>query len=164
MSDDDSPAWKDDFPISWGDDHYVTRREFTKSLVGVSCASFAATATLAAKRAGSAHRADWPELPLPRAGDLGVGAAQVFAYPGPHDRCILIRTAPDRFVAFGQKCTHLGCPVVYRAEQNDLQCPCHEGYFSALDGGVVSGPPSRGLARVALEQRGEELWAVGVEL
>ena len=29
----DRPAWKDDFPISWVDDHFVTRREFTKSLV-----------------------------------------------------------------------------------------------------------------------------------
>ena len=39
------PAWKDDFPVAWVDDHYVTRREFTKSLVLVSCAAFGANGT-----------------------------------------------------------------------------------------------------------------------
>ena len=42
------PVWKDDFPISWVDDHYVTRREFTKSLVLVSCAAFCANGALVA--------------------------------------------------------------------------------------------------------------------
>ena len=36
------PTWKDHFPISWVDDHFVTRREFTKSLVWVSLATFLA--------------------------------------------------------------------------------------------------------------------------
>ena len=33
-------TWKDHFPISWVDDHFVTRREFTKSLIWVSLATF----------------------------------------------------------------------------------------------------------------------------
>ena len=41
------PAWKDHFPISWVDDHFVTRREFTKSLVWVSLATFLANVVLA---------------------------------------------------------------------------------------------------------------------
>ena len=41
------PAWKDNFPISWVDDHFVTRREFTKSLVWVSLATFLANVVLA---------------------------------------------------------------------------------------------------------------------
>ena len=45
---DQKPAWKDDFPVSWVDDHYVTRREFTKSLVLVSCAAFCANGALVA--------------------------------------------------------------------------------------------------------------------
>ena len=50
----ETPAWKDDFPISWVDDHYVTRREFTKSLVLVSCAAFCANGALVADRQGIA--------------------------------------------------------------------------------------------------------------
>ena len=51
------PAWKDDFPISWVDDHYVTRREFTKSLVLVSCAAFCANGALVAMGAWEKSRA-----------------------------------------------------------------------------------------------------------
>ena len=50
------PTWKDHFPISWVDDHFVTRREFTKSLVWVSLATFLANVVLAGP----------PSRPLPR--------------------------------------------------------------------------------------------------
>jgi Rieske Fe-S protein len=73
-----------------------------------------------------------------------------------------VRLEEDRFVAFGQKCTHLGCPVVFRAATRKLHCPCHEGYFSAEDGRVLSGPPPRPLPRIELERRGDELWAIGI--
>jgi Rieske Fe-S protein len=156
-----SPAWKDDFPISWVDDHYVTRREFTKSLALVSCAAFAANGTLAAL---GARRGEFRGAPARVAGveDLPVGGWKVFAYPGPGDPCLLVRLDRDRFVAYSQKCTHLGCPVVFRAATRRLYCPCHEGYFSAEDGRVLAGPPPRPLPRVVLERRGDELWALGI--
>jgi arsenite oxidase small subunit len=155
------PAWKEDFPISWVDDDFVTRREFTKSLVWVSCASFAASVGLAAKAAVQATE------PLPAArvagvDDLAVGAARVFHYPDEANPCVLIRLAQDRFVAFSQKCTHLGCPVLYQAQTQRLHCPCHEGFFDATNGQVISGPPPRPLPVVNLEVRGDELWAVGM--
>jgi Rieske Fe-S protein/transposase len=168
-ADDEAPTWKRDFPVSWVDDHLVTRRAFTRSLVGVSCASFAATASLAAMRAGAPARADWPVLELPAAAEMPVGSSRVFDYPAAGDACLLIRAqpsaggpGPDGFAAFSQRCTHLGCPVVYRPSQGDLQCPCHAGYFSAADGRVLRGPAQRPLPRVELERRGEVLVAVGV--
>jgi len=154
------PAWKDDFPISWADDHYVTRREFTKSLVLVSCAAFCANGALVAK--GALERAEKAEpKKIGTVHDLAVGGSRVVDYPGPGEPCLLVRLAEDRFEAFGQKCTHLGCPVLYRRETNQLHCPCHEGYFSAEDGKVLAGPPPRPLPRLEIERRGDELWATG---
>jgi Rieske Fe-S protein len=66
-------------------------------------------------------------------------------------------------VAFEQKCTHLSCAVVYSRERDRLECPCHQGYFSASSGAVLGGPPPRPLARIRLEKRGEELVAVGIK-
>lgn len=159
-------AWKESFPVSWVDDHYVTRRDFTKSLVLVSGAACAASGSLVAL--DHAARARAAESAVPRRigtiHDLPVGGSRVFDYPAPGQPCLLVRLEADRFVAFGQKCTHLGCPVLFRAKQRDLQCPCHEGYFSADDGRVLAGPPPRPLPRVDLERRGDELWAVGIRI
>jgi Rieske Fe-S protein len=93
-----------------------------------------------------------------------VGGVKLFSYPAPEDRCILVRTGEDAYSAYSQKCTHLSCAVYYSREQNRLECPCHEGYFSIADGSVLQGPPSRPLPRVALERRGDELVAVRIEM
>jgi len=157
------PTWKDNFPISWVDDHFVTRREFTKSLVWVSLATFLANAVLAVlgrlKRNWGAE--SLPQVQVATVDALPVGDATVFHYPGAADPCLLVRLEAERYVAFGQKCTHLGCPVYYRAASQRLYCPCHEGWFDASDGRVLAGPPSRPLPRIVLERRGDELWAVG---
>jgi len=157
------PTWKDHFPISWVDDHFVTRREFTKSLVWVSLATFLANVVLALL---GRFRHLWdgealPQVPIARLNDLPVGEARVFHYPASGDPCLLVHLDVDRYVAFGQKCTHLGCPVSYRTVDRQLYCPCHQGFFDAADGRVLAGPPSRPLPRVTLARRGEELWAIG---
>jgi Rieske Fe-S protein len=156
------PAWKEDFPVAWSDDHHVTRRDFAKSLAAVSCASFAASGALAVAGARGAEAG--PPEPRLVAGleELPVGGSKGFDFPGPGEPCLLIRLAADRWVAFGRRCTHLGCPVRFPPERGDLQCPCHEGYFRAEDGSVLSGPPPRPLPRVDLERRADGLWAVGV--
>ncbi|MDG6905134.1 MAG: Rieske 2Fe-2S domain-containing protein [Nitrososphaerota archaeon] len=41
--------------------------------------------------------------------------------------------------AFSAVCTHAGCTVDFTSSQ--LYCPCHAGYFSPVNGSVVSGPP-----------------------
>jgi Rieske Fe-S protein len=159
---DETPAWKDDFPISWTDDHFVTRREFTKSLVWVSCASFAATAALTARASMSRREGPLPAVRIGRVEDVPVGGARVFGYPDEGAPCILLRPDASTFAAFSQRCTHLGCPVFYEAERTRLSCPCHEGYFDARDGSVLAGPPPRPLPQVTLERRGDDLWAVGI--
>ena len=157
------PTWREHFPIAWVDDHFVTRREFTKSLVWVSLATFLANAAMAVL---GWRKHDWsgetlPQVQIAMVDDLPVGGSRVFYYPSADDPCLLVRLAMDRYVAFGQKCTHLGCPVHYRAAARRLYCPCHEGFFDVEDGRVLAGPPSRPLPRIVLERRGAELWAVG---
>lgn len=156
---------QEDFPVSWVDDHYVTRRDFTRSLVWVSCSAAASAGVLMAMQAAGVGRSEGPppQVPVGRADALAVGTAALFHYPGPDDPCLLIRLEEERFVAFSQKCTHLGCPVLFRAAQRKLYCPCHEGFFDAADGRVLAGPPPRPLPRIKIERRGEELWAVGWE-
>jgi nitrite reductase/ring-hydroxylating ferredoxin subunit len=159
----DVRAWKDHFPISWVDDHFITRREFTKSLIWVSLATFLANAALAllgqVRRLRDAEVL--PQVPIAMANNLPVGSARVFHYPTAGDPCLLIHLDDERYVAYGQKCTHLGCPVYYRAANRQLYCPCHQGFFDAIDGRVLAGPPSRPLPHVTLARRGEELWAIG---
>ncbi|HYW47273.1 MAG TPA: Rieske (2Fe-2S) protein [Bryobacteraceae bacterium] len=87
----------------------------------------------------------------------------MFAYPTAEDPCILVRTGGDSWVAYSQKCTHLSCAVYYAKEQNRLECPCHQGFFSIADGSVLQGPPQRALPRVALERKGGLLVAIRVE-
>ena len=92
------------------------------------------------------------------------GTVRFFSYPAPHDPCILVRRTNGEFAAFSQKCTHLSCAVYYAPERDRLECPCHEGYFSASNGRVLQGPPPRPLPQIRLEQRGDDLVAVGLTL
>jgi Rieske Fe-S protein len=63
-----------------------------------------------------------------------------------------------------QVCTHLSCAVLHRPGAEVLFCPCHHGYFSCSEGQPLAGPPTRRLPRVRIEQRGDDLYAVGVEV
>ncbi len=157
-----TPFWKEHFPIAWLDEDYVTRREFTKSLGLVSLAAFVATSAVAAvnafrRRAKSGH----PVIRVANLQELPVGHSKVFHYPGPGDPCLLVRLGEERFAAYEQKCTHLGCPVHYDHARGKIVCPCHVGYFSVEDGSALAGPPKRALPRIEIELKGEALWTTG---
>jgi Rieske Fe-S protein len=154
--------WREDFPIRWENDHYVTRRELTKFLTLGSALLAGANAALAC--IGLAARPQqFPAARIAGAADIPPGGALLFRYPTERDPCILVRDPGGALRAYSQVCTHLSCAVIYRAEDNDLFCPCHHGIFSLGEGNPVAGPPTRRLPRVRLEQRGEEIFAVGVE-
>ena len=160
-----TPDWKDQFPVSWAEDAYVTRREFTKSLVMVSFATFAASGALAAMAAVIRARGPvkMPGAEISGFHTLAIGSSRVFHYPDERNPCLLVRLSTTRYAAYSQKCTHLGCPVLFEPDLGQLRCPCHEGFFSAQDGRVLAGPPQRPLPRILLEKRGSTLWAVGVD-
>lgn len=158
-----TPLWRDEFAIDQADERYVNRRQFAKFLVLTSLGMLAGNVWIAI-RSALRREPSFPAMPVAGAAETPVGGVKLFSYPGPHDPCILVRTAADRFVAYSQKCTHLSCAVFYAPEAGRLECPCHEGYFSVEDGSVLQGPPPRPLPRIVLERRGADLVATGVEI
>jgi menaquinol-cytochrome c reductase iron-sulfur subunit len=61
----------------------------------------------------------------------------------------LRRSGQLDFTAFAVNCTHLGCPVNWRADAELFLCPCHGGVYYA-DGSVAGGPPPRALTQLAV--------------
>lgn len=57
-------------------------------------------------------------------------------------------------------CTHFGCIVQWRPEDQDFYCPCHAGVFGP-DGEVVSGPPPSPLVALNVVVEGDLLYVEG---
>ena len=91
-----------------------------------------------------------------------MGGSKIFTYPTDVEPCILLRPSQDTYVAFSRLCTHASCPVFYNAPESRLDCPCHGGAFSVVDGSVLQGPPPRPLPQIVLEKRGTNLVAIGI--
>ncbi len=51
------------------------------------------------------------------------------------------------FIVLDATCTHLGCSVRWKEEDNVYACPCHAGTFSR-EGEVLEGPPPRPLVKL----------------
>jgi len=67
------------------------------------------------------------------------------------NRPVLLITTPDgQQRAFLANCTHLGCVVRYREDENDIYCACHHSVFD-IDGNNISGPAPRPLPQLPLE-------------
>jgi len=160
---DQQPAWRTEFPIDWPQDHYVERRDFMKFMVLVSLSLTIGQFWIAGQNWWRRRRGDVPITRVASVGDVPVGGAMVFSYPGPSDDCLLVRPDAATFVAYSQKCTHLSCAVRPRASEGLIVCPCHDGYFDLRSGRPVAGPPRRPLARIRLDVRGEQIYATGVE-
>jgi Rieske Fe-S protein len=157
------PLWKEEFSVHTADERYVTRRQLTKFLVLTSLGMFVGNLWILV-RSLFYKAPSYSEQPVAQLGEIPVGEVKLFAYPTREDRCILVRTTEDEYVAYSQKCTHLSCAVYYSRESNCLECPCHQGFFSVEDGAVLQGPPSRPLPRVLLKKQGENLVAIGVKI
>jgi nitrite reductase/ring-hydroxylating ferredoxin subunit len=158
-----TPRYRQDFPIDWEGDHYVSRREMVKFLtLGSFLLTVANWVTVFAK--GMIRKDSSAVQPLGPAGDLARQGSMLFRYPTPQDPCIAVRTPRGNLVAYSQVCTHLSCAVVYDTAKNQLVCPCHRGVFDVDQGAPIAGPPTRPLAKVRIEQRGDQIFAIGLEV
>lgn len=157
---DDDPIWRQDFPITSAGEDEVTRREFVRYMVlasggfavgnvGVALWSSARSIPVGDPR---------PVVPLDQ---LAEGSAHIFKFPSNADPAILLHLPGGELRAFSQKCTHLGCVVYYVPDAGELECPCHEGFFDADTGAVISGPPQRPLGGIEVEVRDGTVWAIG---
>jgi Rieske Fe-S protein len=160
---DAQPAWRSDFPIDWPQDHYVERRDFMKFMVLTSLAFAVGQLWIAAQNWWRRRRGLPAIARVALLDDVPVGRVLTFAYPGPQDDCVLVRTGENVLVAYSQKCTHLSCAVRPRVDAGVIQCPCHDGYFDLAMGRPISGPPRRPLPIIRMEVRGNQIYATGVE-
>jgi len=155
--------WREEFSIHTAEERYVTRRQFGKFLVLTSLGMLVGNLWILVR--SLLRREEAPvSRAIVRATEMPVGGVKLFRYPGANDPCLLVRTGEDAYVAYSQKCTHLSCAVYPSNDGKRLECPCHEGYFSIEDGRVLQGPPPRPLPRIVLERRGDDVWAVGVDI
>ena len=157
-------AYQAEFPYERDEEAQVTRREFCNFLVLTSTALFVGAAGFSAKAAIDARSEHTlPPMPIDGAAELQPGSALNFHYPG-DETAILVRAKDGSYSAFGQKCTHLSCPVNYAQEHDRLECPCHEGGFDARTGAVLYGPPPRPLDKIDIETRNGQIYAVSREV
>jgi nitrite reductase/ring-hydroxylating ferredoxin subunit len=154
-----------DFPYDREEEAQVTRREFCNFLALTSAALFVGAAGFAGKAAIEARQTPtFSPLKIEGSEALAPGSSLNFHYPSPNDSAILVRTLDGELHAFGQKCTHLACPVYFERAHQRLECPCHDGAFDARTGNVLYGPPPRPLDPIKLEVRvNGEVWAIGRE-
>lgn len=57
-------------------------------------------------------------------------------------RFFISRTEDGGYLALWHRCTHLGCTVPWREDEQRFHCPCHSSIFD-LVGEVISGPAPR---------------------
>ncbi len=157
------PQWRQDFPIDWPQDQYVSRRDFTKFMVLTSLAFVVGQMWIVAQSVLRRRRPANPGQRIIALAGLPVGGAKAFNYPAEHDTCLLVRLDETTLVAYDQKCTHLSCAVIPQPEQKRFLCPCHEGAFDMATGRVLAGPPRRPLPRITLEIRDGIIYAIGRE-
>ena len=152
-----------DFPYDREEEAQVTRREFCNFLGVTSAALFVGASGFAAKSVLESNQAEaFVPAKIDGAELLSPGSALNFRYPTSKDTAILVRLLDGSYRAFGQKCTHLSCPVYFDADHQRLECPCHEGAFEVQTGNVLHGPPPRPLDAVRLDiKSNREVWAVG---
>jgi Rieske Fe-S protein len=159
------PQWREDFPIPWETDHYITRRELAKFLTLGSALLAGVSAVIAAVgRWGRSGGERTEAICVASASAVPPGGSTLFRYPTADDPCILLRAADGSLRAYSQVCTHLSCAVVHRPAEDDLFCPCHHRHFDAASGRPTAGPPTRRLPVILVEQRGEDVYAIGKEV
>jgi Rieske Fe-S protein len=59
----------------------------------------------------------------------------------------VVKTAPDKAVAFSPACPHLGCVYRWEDGRDSFVCPCHASAFDT-EGNVMAGPAPRPLDRL----------------
>jgi Rieske Fe-S protein len=154
--------WRESFPKATAQEEDVTRREFVRYLVIASGAFAAANIGIAAWASTRTVNIGEPQK-IVALDEVPINGSYLFRYPTKDDPAILVRLGNGELHAFSQKCTHLGCVVIFKAADKEFYCPCHEGFFDAETGEPVAGPPERQLGRIIVEDRDGVVWALAAE-
>ena len=84
--------------------------------------------------------------------DIPIGGGVIVSEPP----VVLTQPTPGDVKAFTSICPHQGCKVS-EVSNNEIYCPCHGSKFSALDGSVIQGPATEGLAAAAVAVDGTKV-------
>jgi cytochrome b6-f complex iron-sulfur subunit len=153
-----NPDWKNDFPISQSASTEVTRRQFAKFLCLVSGGMATGSAFVAAKAVLFPGKQVQGTHRVCSINDVPVGGTRPFVLEGSSIPYILIHLENGDFKAYEQKCTHLSCAVFYKPGTGKIECPCHNGWFDAMTGEVIQGPPPRPLPRLEVQIKGNDIF------
>jgi Rieske Fe-S protein len=90
---------------------------------------------------------------------IGVKKDAWTTYPGTSLGAVYLRIEPDgELLCLNARCTHLGCTVKFRADENEFLCPCHASSFN-LEGERSNEIPPRNMDRLEAEVRnGDQIW------
>ncbi len=119
----------------------LTRRDFLKLLKGAGAllgVSVVATPVVAYLYPPKLEEVPSEPVLVCVESELPVGEAKTVKfgrYPA------LVIHLPDGLKAYSAVCTHFACIVKWNKDTGEIDCPCHEGYFSPEDGRVLHGPP-----------------------
>lgn len=150
--------WKKDFPIHKQDATQVSRRDFAKFLTLVSGGLMVGSGLVAAKAYISPKEKVKGAHFICKKEEVPVGGTWPFVLAGSTIPYILIHLENGEFTAYEQKCTHLSCSVFYAPGTGKIECPCHHGFFDAMTGQVLQGPPPRALPKLDVFFKGNEVF------
>src|SRR5438874_529637 len=92
------PRWREDFPVRWDEDNYMTRRELAKFLT-LGSGLLASVNVLIAFIGLTRQPPAAPVRRIAAVEDVPRGRSLLFHYPTAEDPCILVHDASGRFDA-----------------------------------------------------------------
>jgi thiosulfate dehydrogenase (quinone) large subunit len=110
---------------------------------------------------GSVRSTTPPGHPVVTAASVPVGGSAQFTDPHSGDPAVVVHPGTGSFAAFDVVCPHEGCTVAYVEQVGRFICPCHGSTFNGTTGGLIRGPATRGLTRIAIAEGPDgQLYAV----
>jgi cytochrome b6-f complex iron-sulfur subunit len=130
----------------------ITRRELLVNLlVGLTFLGPLATVVYSAVRylipPAQGIKGAAEHLQVALVSELSAGQSKDFLF---NDAPYALLRAGEQFRAFSKICTHLGCVVQWKGDDETFVCPCHAAVFDA-NGAVISGPAPRPLPQLKVE-------------
>jgi Rieske Fe-S protein len=123
---------------------------------GAGAAGVAAIAGCApSKKSGTATGAasDHAPVVLAKVADIPVGDAVSGVLDG--QPILIAQPTAGTIVAFTAICTHQGCTVAPAGKT--FHCPCHDSFYNAATGAVISGPAPEPLAAIPVTVTGGDV-------
>ena len=161
---DEQPAWRDDFPIDWPEDHYVARRDYTKFLVLTSLAFAVGQLWIGVKSLLRRGRQQAPaRAEIARLADVPVGGVRSSGTRARRTPACCCGPTSGRSSPTASNAPTSRAPSCRASSAGNCTAPATSAPSTWRPGRPIAGPPRRPLPRIALEVRDGIIYATGVE-